>query len=357
MNSTHGVDILNRDGSLTKTQKAFETVSAGNMTEEAVTWRSERTDLAVAVRYSRFYLLPFIPVWFWILLLLAMGCLLLFPLIWKVLRIEILEPVDTLTHALNELGSGNAEYRVKEQDPRLSDEMQTLYHAFNQSAERQKLEKEREVQLLRTQLDNLRLQVNPHMLLNSFNLIFAMAQSGDYQRIQDYCYLLVQYFRYVLRKNDDLVPLRQEIDFIKNYVEIQAIRHPDAFEYRCQVEPSCEQAMIPPLLVENFVENSMKYALSPGKVVSISVDIRREEERVRITVEDTGNGIAPEILEKLRKREPYVDPAGNRHIGVWNCMRRVELFYGERATFEIESETDHGTTIRLKIPYREAQEE
>lgn len=354
--TTHGVDILRDDGSLEHTNKEFEPLTVGSIRDESVTWYSEMTDLAVCVRYNRFNALPGIPFIEWVLLVLSLACLFLMPLIWKILRIEFLEPMDRLTRALNELRDGNEDFRIEEYSERYSDEILMLFEAFDQSAQQQKLAREREVQLVKSELDNLRLQVNPHMLLNSYNLIFALAQSKDYQRIQDYTYLLVRYFRYVLRKNDDFVPLSQEIDFIGNYVEIQSIRHPGAFHYACKVQPPCERALIPPLLVENFVENSMKHALSPGKTVEILMDIKREGDRVLIAVIDTGNGIAPEILEKLQKGEPYVDPAGNRHIGIWNSMRRVELFYGEKASFEIISAPEEGTSMILKIPYREAEE-
>lgn len=332
-----------------------EVAGEGASVRRAVVWRSERLPLTVRVSCDRFAVLRELPGVEWVLLAVALACLLFFPLIWRVLRIEVLEPMDRLTRALNELRDGNEDYRIGETSQRYSDEILMLFDVFDQSAEQQKRSHERELQLVRTELDNLRLQVNPHMLLNSYNLIFAMAQSKDFQRIQDYSYLLVRYFRYVLRKNDDFVPLSREIEFIGNYVEIQSIRHPGAFHYSCKVQPPCERTLIPPLLVENFIENSMKHALSPGRTVEILMDIKREGDRVLIAVSDTGNGIAPGILEKLQKGEPYVDPAGNRHIGIWNSMRRVELFYGEKASFEIVSAPDEGTSMILKIPYREAE--
>ena len=351
-----GVCVLHGDGSTERVNREFESLTQGSIREKAVTWYSERTGLAVCTRYSRFNIFKTVPLIEWILLILSLGCLALLPLIHRVLRIEVLQPVDKLTHAFHELRDGNEDYRIEERNLRYSDEMLMLFESFDQSAEARKQAHEREVQLVRTELDNLRLQVNPHMLLNSYNLIFALAQSKDYQRIQDYTYLLVKYFRYVLRKNDDFVPVSQEIEFIRSYVEIQSIRHPGAFHYASKVQPPCERALIPPLLIENFVENSMKHALSPGKTVEILMDIKREGDRMLIAVSDSGNGIEPEILEKLQKGEPYVDPAGNRHIGIWNSMRRVELFYGEKASFEIVSAPEQGTSMILKIPFKEAEE-
>lgn len=113
------------------------------------------------------------------------------------------------------------------------------------------------------------------------------------------------------------------------------------------------EAVIPPLLIENFVENSLKYALIPGEMVEVMVDIQRIGHHLHIAVSDTGNGIKPEVLDALNKGEPYVDPAGNKHIGIWNCMRRVEAFYGEKASLKVASQRNNGTSIILVIPYRE----
>ena len=62
------------------------------------------------------------------------------------------------------------------------------------------------------------------------------------------------------------------------------------------------------------------------------------------------------VKEALSTGEPYVDPAGNKHIGIWNCMRRVEVFYGEKTSLEIASQQCDGTSIILEIPYKEAEE-
>ena len=121
-------------------------------------------------------------------------------------------------------------------------------------------------------------------------------------------------------------------------------------------------AQIPPLLIENFVENSVKYALDPLKPIEIMVAVHKEEddagkEKLHIAITDTGSGIRPEVLEKLEARKPYVDEAGHKHIGVYNCFRRIELFYGEEGDIHFSSGKDQGTQIYLIVPYMPADEE
>lgn len=147
-----------------------------------------------------------------------------------------------------------------------------------------------------------------------------------------------------------------ELAFIKNYIEIQKIRFPEAFTCVYQIEEECMDAGIPPLLIENFVENSMKYALIPGKKIEILLNIRREKDMLLISISDTGRGMKPEVLKALKSGQPYVDKNGNRHIGITNCMRRVEVFYDRKAMLSIVSAREEGTQVFLRVPYRRIKE-
>lgn len=320
---------------------------------ENIVWQGQRLPLAVSIYYPWYTILGDIPTVNWVLLLIAAIFLLLTPLIWLVLKKDVLLPIEKLTGALQELRRGNEDYRINEHGKQYADEMLYLFDSFDEAAKEVQLSKAKDVKMVKAELDNLRLQVNPHMLLNSYNMIFALAQSKKFDTIQDYSLHLVNYFRYVLRKTDELVSVKQEMDFILNFISIQKIRFPNSFHFTYKVGNGCLEALIPPLLIENFVENSLKYALSPGQMVEVMVDIQHVGNQLHIAVSDTGNGIKPEVLAALNQGEPYVDPSGNRHIGIWNCMRRVEVFYGERASLEIASQRDNGTSVLLKIPFRE----
>lgn len=320
---------------------------------ERLAWQGRIVPISVSVYYPWTVMLNSIPLVNWVLLVIAALCLLLIPLIWFVLKKDVVEPVERLTTALQELRWGNEGYRINEHSPRYADEMLYLFSSFDEAAEEMQVSKEKDVKMVKAELDNLRLQVNPHMLLNSYNMIFALAQSKKYDTIQEYSLHLVNYFRYVLRKTDALVPVRQEMEFILHFIDIQRIRFPDSFHFTYKVGDGCWDALIPPLLIENFVENSLKYALIPGEMVEVMVDVQHIGRQLYIAVSDTGNGIKPEVLAALNEGKPYVDPAGNKHIGIWNCMRRVEVFYGEKASLEITSQRDNGTSIILIIPYRE----
>lgn len=287
----------------------------------------------------------------------AFACLVLFVLLWWVLRRLILYPLYRLQKGMKQLEEENLDYRIEDRRKAESTEFQYIYDTFNHMAKEIGLSREKDIKMYQAQLDNLRLQVNPHMLLNSFNMIYSLAQMKNYECIQEFSMYLVEYFRYVLKETDSLVPLEKEMHFVESYTGIQKIRFPGAFTSVYKMEEGLEHAMVPPLLVQNFVENAMKYALIPGKCIEVLINIRSEDNRLLISVCDTGSGIRDEVLEKIRGGQPYTDKRGQKHIGIWNCRRRMEVFYGGDARMDIVSGSGEGTQIWLDLPLiREKQE-
>ena len=322
-------------------------------------WQAEDVPLQVLVVFPYNFTLRFLPPWFWVGIVLAVLSIAYCPILFRRLKKDILDPMDTLDTAIDGLKK-DLSYRIPPQSIRNSDEFLKLFGEFNAMAQEVQSSRDKDVKMLETEMDNLRLQVNPHMLLNSYNMIYALAESKNYEVIQEYTLCLVDYFRYVLRNGQKVVSVRQELEFVENFIRIQRIRFPGRFSYVWQAEEDCMQALIPPLLIENFVENAVKYALEPGAAIEIVVSVRRELSdegypKLHIAITDTGRGIRPEILEKLKAREPYIDETGSRHIGIWNCLRRIELFYGDQGDLHIASEENQGTQVYLIVPFTEEE--
>ena len=341
------------DGSIAPLPEDFEKLSQGVHT---FFWKGENVPLQALVVFSYDLSLRSLPLPFWVGMALALATVLFCPLLYKRLKLDILAPMAVLDTALESVKNDRS-YRIPPQSGRHADEFLALFDEFNAMAQEAQLSHEKDVKMLETEMDSLRLQVNPHMLLNSYNMIYALAQSKNYSVIQDYALCLVDYFRYVLRRGQNLVAVKQELDFVENFIHIQRIRFPGRFSYVYQADEDAMRAQIPPLLIENFVENAIKYALDPTKPIEIVVSVRKEaddadRDKLHIAITDTGSGIRPEVLEKLKQREPYVDEAGQKHIGIYNCFRRIELFYGEEGDIHFSSGKDQGTQIYLIIPYR-----
>ena len=232
-----------------------------------------------------------------------------------------MNPMETMHAALSRFQDDRS-YRIPGQSRVISDDFLHLFDHFNAMAAEVQQSHEKDVKLLETEMDNLRLQVNPHMLLNSYNTIYALAESKNYPVIQDYTLCLVDYFRYVLRRGQQLVTVGQELGFVDNFIRIQRIRFPGRFSYVYQAEEECMNAQIPPLLIENFVENAVKYALEPQEAIEIVVSVRKDQNR-------SGKDALPK--DKAYKAEL---------IDVWNMTR------------EVIAENISGET-RLKLPGRD----
>ena len=340
------------DGSWEKAEQTFAELKQGR---HIFVWDKQGQPFRALVAFPYDFSMRYIPAWFWIAGLISLTTIIICPILYGRLKRDILNPMQTMTEAIGAFQEDQT-YRIPRQSLAVSDDFLHLFDHFNVMAAEVESAHDKELKLLETEMENLRLQVNPHMLLNSYNMIYALAQSKNYAVIQDYTLCLVDYFRYVLRRGQQQVTVKQELEFVDNFIRIQRIRFPGRFSYVYQADERCMQAQIPPLLIENFVENAIKYALEPKEPIEIVVSVHGEEsaegkDMLHIAITDTGSGIRPEVLEKLRRREPYVDEAGQKHIGIYNCLRRVELFYGDEGDIHFTSAVGGGTQVYLVIPF------
>lgn len=282
---------------------------------------------------------------------LAFWGLLSLPLLWLFATKLIIRPLQELEEAMHEIKEGNLEYRLYKHTG--TNQMDYIYEAFNHmAAEIKELtidSYEKDIEKLQTDSINMQLQVNPHMLLNSLHTIYSMAQTKTYDNISDFTMYLMKYFRYVLRQKEALVPLKEEMEFVWYYLQIQKIRFPDSFTCAYTVEEGAENIRLPQLLIQNFIENSVKYALILGSTIEILLNIRLENGRLLISICDTGYGMEQEIVQKLQNGEIITDKTGS-HIGIWNCRRRLKLYYGDNAILKINSTIGEGTQIWIEVP-------
>lgn len=281
----------------------------------------------------------------------CMATFLLIPLMYILFRRLVLKPMEVLNRGMQEIEQENLDYRITEKTS--SAEFEHMNMVFNEMVEQitaLKIEGyEKDIEKLKMETQNLRLQINPHLLLNSLNMIYSLALSKRIDVITGYTVNLMEYFRYSLRRNDELVCVDDEMDFVVNYLKIQQIRFPEAFTSVYEIDDEARKALIPPLLVQNFVENCMKYALKMGETIEIMIVIKKQEDQLTISIVDTGNGMKPEILEKLRNGEDLVDRNG-KHIGILNCRRRLKVFYGDKAEISISSAQGSGTQVWMQMP-------
>ena len=273
------------------------------------------------------------------------------PFLWFVIRRQVVNPLTQLWKGMYAVKNGDLEYRL-EGTPG-TNQMNYIYRTFNSmTAEIKNLtieSYEKELEKLQTESLNILLEVNPHMLLNFLNTIYSLASASRLEEVKSFTLLLVSHFRYILRREKAFVTVKEEMDFVTNFMEIQKMRFPESFIGVYDVDEEAHNVEIPYLLIENFVENSIKYGLVLGKTIEILINIHVRDGRLNISICDTGNGMDEEKAAALQRGETVTDERG-KHIGIWNCLHRLRLYYGENAEFRITSRKGEGTQVWISLP-------
>ena len=203
----------------------------------------------------------------------------------------------------------------------------------------------------------LQQQIKPHFYLNCLTTIDSMVSLGDIEAAKKMLMFTSKYFRYLFQVNKNFVPLINELTHIEDYLSIQNMRLSQSTQYTTDLPKDCYQLDIPPLLLITFVENSVKHAAPPdGESLKISIDCHKllrspdgPGDILEINISDNGQGFDPEVLEKIRNNEDIVSEDGN-HIGITNCIRRLNLLYGDSFELLADNITPHGARITLRIP-------
>ena len=204
-----------------------------------------------------------------------------------------------------------------------------------------------ETRLARTQLQVLRAQLQPHFLFNTLNSISALMHR-DVESADRMVTRLGDLLRLSLTHTErQEVPLRQELDFLERYLDIQRTRFRDRLSAKVDADPAALDALLPSLILQPLVENAIRYGIEPRAAPGrVEIRARLDDDRLVIEVEDDGPGL-PLAAQK--------DPNGGCGIGLANTRARLEQLYGDRQQFSLVNGGGRGLVVRLAIPYRVGQ--
>ncbi|CAM3084172.1 histidine kinase [Paenibacillus lupini] len=212
---------------------------------------------------------------------------------------------------------------------------------------------ERELEKQQIQLDYMKLQIKPHFFLNCLTTIHSMAQMDMTEEIQQMALSTSVYFRYIFQNGQDFVRMEDEIEHVRVYLEIQRNRYQGSFLYRIEQTELTRDTPIPPLVLQTFIENAIKYAVSRDKQVLIELTVEEQliedETMTVIQITDTGPGFPPDVLEKLQQGQP-LDQTNGTQIGIMNTASRLEYLYGERAVIRFSNRENGGACVTLYLP-------
>jgi len=200
-----------------------------------------------------------------------------------------------------------------------------------------------ETQLAQAQLEALRGQLHPHFLFNTLNAITALIRD-DPRGAEQMVTRLSELLRLALEKSDvQQIPLRDELDFVGKYLEIQRVRFGDRLDVRLEVQEEPLDVTVPAFIPKPVIENAVRYGLSSEEErCHVIVSARIEKGALLVEVHDSGPGLGGDALQPMREG-----------IGIANTKARLFQMYGDRARFELRNASPTGCVVSIRIPMRE----
>lgn len=194
--------------------------------------------------------------------------------------------------------------------------------------------------LVEARLEALRSQINPHFLFNTLNSVASLIRTNP-EQARAMVYRLSNILRRLLRRHENLNPLREELTFIEDYLAIEMVRFGPKLRFEKDIDPETLGWMVPSMLLQPLVENSIRHGLSPkvdGGLIRLRSSV--SDGRLRVVIEDDGVGITEAKLATLLEQG----------IGVSNVDQRLKLFFGNQYRLWIESRPGEGTRTEIEIP-------
>ncbi|MDU5946062.1 MAG: histidine kinase [Paenibacillus macerans] len=286
--------------------------------------------------------------WAWVFAACALGIFAAFALsTYKFIH----KPMLTLVKSFRRMEQGDLSIYIAHES---KDEFRYLYGRFNQMVEnlRSLIDQvyKQKIMAQRAELKQLQSQINPHFLYNSFFILNTMAKTGDTERIEQFTTLLGEYFEFVTRNASDLVALEQEIHHARMYAEIQELRFSRRIQVRFDPLPDELRSIpVPRLIVQPIIENAFKHSLEKKvKDGLIAVRFEKASGQVRIIVEDNGDRLADEALERIRITLHDVRDQAET-TGMVNIHRRIRITFGEDSGLQTERSELGGLRVTILL--------
>lgn len=292
-----------------------------------------------------------------IALLFLTACLLLaIPLCWLALNRLLMDPLTKMTCAMRVIQEGHTDVRMPRESNIL--EVREIFETVNamlDTISQQKINSyEQELEIQRSQMQCLQLQIRPHFFLNCLSRIYSLAEEKKFSPIQELSLDLSTYFRNIFKGVAQLVPLETELNSVGSYIRLQQVGTKLPPVLRVDVDTVASKALVPPLSILTFVENSIKHSKRIDSPLEINIQcaILRNKDKgyLNITITDNGGGFSEEQLKLLNT--PGTEKSAGNHIGIANVRQRLRLLYQEEAALCFMNLSDRAS-VELFLPLKD----
>ena len=273
------------------------------------------------------------------------------------IRQWMIKPITRLTERLSQFGESipPSEFFISEGILEIDKANDKLNKVIFDMQELKIREYHSQLELKKIELNYLKNQIRPHFYLNMLSMIHSMLQTKNYKEIEDLTILTSNYLRHLFMANQDFSELKDEVQHIKDYLEIQRIRYGNNIHFSLDYNSDLQNTLVPSLLLQTFIENTIKHGFSFQDLFTILLSIKKvkteNSDYIQICIEDNGPGFSEEILSKLNQKQSLITEDGH-HIGITNTIERLNLLYPNDYTITFENNEEGGAKILLLIPYK-----
>ncbi|WDD88554.1 cache domain-containing sensor histidine kinase [Fusobacterium nucleatum] len=251
----------------------------------------------------------------------------------SVLR-RITKPIKELEQHMNNFNNDLSKINLKGD---VSIEILSLQNHFNEMIDKIKYLREYEINALYS-------QINPHFLYNTLDTIIWMAEFQDTEKVISITKALSNFFRISLSNGKEKIPLKEEINHIKEYLYIQKQRYEDKLEYKISIQPELENIEVPKIILQPFVENAIYHGIKNLDTTGIiSIYSQIVDNKIELIIEDNGIGF------EAAKKQALMKMGG---VGIKNVNKRIQYYYGNEYGAKIDSSFKTGARIIITLPYK-----
>ena len=261
--------------------------------------------------------------------------------------LSITRPIRRLTQVTDQVAKGDLTVRSDVtgglESRVLSDSMNTMIDKINELLE--------QVRLRKAEFELLQSQINPHFLYNTLDAIVWLAEAGEQKKVVSMVGSLSDFFRISLNQGQDILDVREELQHVRSYLEIQQMRYQDILQYEICVPEELYSSRIPKITLQPLVENALYHGIKNkrGKGM-IRIDGEMEDSDCILRITDNGRGMTPERLGQVREGIRNRNACETEIYGLYNVNERIRLNFGEKYGITITSTYGEGTCVTVRLP-------
>lgn len=274
---------------------------------------------------------------------------------------EMVHPMNSMAAGMNRIDQGEFSFRIEEKyGTREFTHLKDTFNTLMDEIVNLKIQAyEKVIDLQDAELKIIRLQLRPHFFLNALTTILSLSSMGKTKKVKEYVDSLSKNIRYMFTARMHTVSIREEILHVENYIEIQGFKYPNCIFHYVELPPELEEWQIPQMLIQTFIENEYKYAVSVDTpltiLIRISKDQNQGEEMLLIEIEDDGMGYPSDVLEYMNGNGKQQSSDGSR-IGLSSIKNMMELMYEKKELISLSNIEPHGCLNKIWVPMKPIHE-